>query len=157
MAAETNLYVSLCQVAVQLGLLGDVHGFGPDKLQQGDGDARVPRADPGLRFHQVSPAALQVGGWRAVQGHVGQLVIEHAVVLGLNVVTLAFGHQALRDQLVRVRIWDTLPRSSKIGEDSSYYGLVLHSVATTTNSNCYIYYSLIYLYLIIIYYIRNVV
>lgn len=127
MDAKTNLYVSLCQVAMQLGLLGDVHRLGPDELQQGDGDARVPGTDSGLRFHQVPPATLQVGGWRAVQGHVGQLVIEHAVVLGLDVVTLAFGHLALRDQLVRVEIWDTLSGSDKIGEDFIYYKVVKRS------------------------------
>lgn len=121
---ETNLYVSLCQVAVQLGLLGDVHRLGPDELQQGDGDAGIPGADSGLRFHQVPPAALQVGGRRAVQGHVGQLVVEHAVVLGLDVVTLAFSHQALGDQLVRVGIWDALPGSGRIGEDLIYYKFV---------------------------------
>lgn len=98
--AETNLYVSLCQVAVQLRLLGDVHRLGPDKLQQWDWDARIPGADSGLRFHQVAPAALQVGGWRAVQGHISQLVVEHAVVCRLYVVTLAFSHQALRNKLV---------------------------------------------------------
>lgn len=92
MDAETNLYVSLCQVAVQLGSLGDVHRLDPNKLQQWDWDARIPGADSGLRFHQVAPAALQVGGWRAVQSHVGQLFVEHAVALGLYVVTLAFSH-----------------------------------------------------------------
>lgn len=94
------LYVGLSKVAVQLDLLGDVHRFCAYKLQQGNGDARVPGGDSGLRFHQVPPAALQVGGWRAVQGHVGQLVVEHAVVFGLDLVALNIGHQTLRDQLV---------------------------------------------------------
>lgn len=100
---------------MQLDLLGDVHGLRPDKLQQGDGDARVPGADLGLWFHQVPPAALQVGGRGAVQGHVGQLVVEHGVVFGLDVIVLAFGHQTLRDKLFCVGIRDALTGSGRMG------------------------------------------
>lgn len=100
---------------MQLDLLGDVHGFCPDKLQQGGGDARVPGADLGLWFHQVPPAALQVGGRGAVQGHVGELVVEPAVVFGLDVIVLAFGHQTLRDQLLCIGIRDALTGSGRMG------------------------------------------
>lgn len=84
--------MGLYKVAVQLDVLRDVHRFCAHKLQQGSGDTRVPGADSGLGFHQIPPAALQVGGWRAVQGHVGQLVVEHAVVFGLDLVTFSIGH-----------------------------------------------------------------
>lgn len=92
--------MGLPQVAVDLDFLGDVHRFGPYVLQQGDGDARVPGGDFGLGFAQIPPAALQVGEWGGVQGHVGQLVVEHAVVLGLDLVPLHLGHQTLGDQLL---------------------------------------------------------
>ncbi len=92
--------MSFSQMAVHLDLFRDVHRFCSYKLQQGDGDARVPGGDSGLRFHQIPPAALQVGGWRAVQGHVGQFVVERAVVFGLDLVSLIVSHQTLRDQLV---------------------------------------------------------
>lgn len=95
-----HLCMGLSKVAVQLDLLRDVHRFCSYKLQQGNGNACVPGGDSGLGFHQIPPAALQVGGWRAVQGHVRQLVVEHAVVLGLDRITLDIGHQTLRDQLV---------------------------------------------------------
>ncbi len=97
---RTHLYVGLSKVAVQLDLLRDVHRFRSYKLQQGNGDTRVPGGDSGLGLCQIPPAALQVGGWRAVQGHAGQLVVEPAVVFGLDLITLDFGHQTLRDQLV---------------------------------------------------------
>lgn len=96
--------MSLSEVAVKLDVIRDVHRFCPHKLQQGNGEAGVPGADSLLGFHQISPSALQIGGWRAVQGHVGQLVVEHAVMFGLDVVTLSFSHQTLRDQLAGVGI-----------------------------------------------------
>lgn len=96
--------VSLSKVAVKLDVLRDVHRFCPHKLQQGNGQAGVPGADSLLGFHQISPSALQIGGWRAVQGHVGQLVIEHGVMFGFDAVTLSFSHQALGDQLLSIGI-----------------------------------------------------
>lgn len=106
--------MSLYEVAVHLGLLRDVHRFGPDKLQQWNGDTCVPGRDFRLGLHQVAPAALQVGGWGAVQSHVGQLVVEHAVVFGLDLVSLCIGHQAFRDQLVGVGVRDALTRSAEM-------------------------------------------
>ena len=92
--------MGLSEVAVHLDVLGDVDRLCSDKLQQRDGDTRVPGGDSGLGFDQITPAALQVGGWGAVQGHVGQFLVEQAVVFGLDLVTLSFGHQTLRYQLV---------------------------------------------------------
>lgn len=106
--------MGLSKVAVQLDLLRDVHRLCSYKLQQGNGDTCVPGADSGLGFHQIHPAALQVGGWRAVQGHVGQLVVEHGIVFGLDLVALSFGHQTLSDQLVRVGIRDALTGSVRM-------------------------------------------
>lgn len=103
--------MGLSQVAVQLDLLGDVHRLPSDELQQGNGDARVPGGNSGLGLHQIPPAALQVGGGRAVLAHVGQLVVQRAEVVGLDLVALDFGHQTLRDQLVRVGVRDALPGS----------------------------------------------
>lgn len=80
---------------MQLDLLRDIHRFHSHKLQQGNGDTSVPGGDSSLGFNKIPPAALQVGGWRAVQGHVGQLVVEHAVVFGFDLVTLNFCHQTL--------------------------------------------------------------
>ena len=113
--------MGLSKVAVQLDLLWDVHRFCSDKLQQRNGDTRVPGADFGRRLHQIPPAALQVGGWRAVQGHVGQLVVEHAVVFGLDLVTLCFGHQTLRDQLVRVVVRDAFAGSVRMQQYVNFY------------------------------------
>ena len=87
--------MSLSEVAVQLDLLGDVHRFCSYKLQQGYGNTRVPGGDSGLGFHEIPPAALQVGGRRAVQGHVGQLVVEHAVVSGFDLIAFSLSHQTL--------------------------------------------------------------
>lgn len=96
---------------MQLDVLRDVHGFCTQKLQQGNGDTCVPGADSGLGFHQITPAALQVGGWRAAQGHVRELVVEHGVVFGFDIITLSFSHQTLRDQLVGVGLRDALTGS----------------------------------------------
>lgn len=71
---------------MQLDLIGDVHRLGPHELQQGRGDARVPGGDACLGLHQVPPAALQVGGGGAVQSHVGQTIVQHAVVGRLHLV-----------------------------------------------------------------------
>lgn len=98
------LSVSLSEVAVKLDVLRDVHRFSPHKLQQGSGQAGVPGADSLLGFHQISPSALQIGGWGAVQGHVGQLVIEHGVMFGFDAVTLSFSHQTLGDQLLGIGV-----------------------------------------------------
>lgn len=108
------LNMSLSKVAVKIDVLGDVHRFSPQKLQKGNGETGVPGGDSGLGFHQVSPPALQIGGWRAVQGHVGQLVIEHGVMFGFDVVTLSFSHQTLRDQLLGVGIRYALTGSASM-------------------------------------------
>lgn len=80
---------------MQLDFFGDVHRLGSDELQQGYRHPRVPGGDFGLGLHQIPPAALQVGGWRAVQGHVGQLVVEHAVELRLDLGPLLLSQQTL--------------------------------------------------------------
>lgn len=104
----------LSEVAVELDLLRDVHRFHSYKLQQGNGDARVPGGDLGLGLDQMPPAALQVSGRRAVLGRDGQLVVEHGEVLGLDLVALGFGHQTLRDQPVGVGVRDALPGSGRM-------------------------------------------
>lgn len=103
--------MSLPQVAVKVDALGDFHRFGPHKLQQGNGEAGVPGADPGLGFGQVRPSALQVGGRGAVKAHAGQFVVQRGVVFRFELVALSFSHQALGDQLLGVGIWGALTGS----------------------------------------------
>lgn len=103
---------------MQADLFGDVNGLRSDELQQLGGDARVPGGHSGLGLHQVSPAALQVGGRGAVQGHAGQLVVERAVVARLDLCSLCLRHQTLRYQLVRVGVGDTLTRSERRKRDT---------------------------------------
>lgn len=105
--------MGLPKVAVHLNVLRNVDRLCSDKLQQRDGHTSVPGGDSGLGFNQIPPAALQVGGWRAVQGHVGQLVVEQAVVFGFDLIPLSFSHQTLGDQLVGVGVRDTLTRAAE--------------------------------------------
>lgn len=98
------LNMSLSKVAVKMDVLRDFHRFCPHKLQQGNGETGVPGTDSGLGLDQIPPSALQIGGWGAVKGHVGQFIIEHGVMFRFDVVTLSFSHQTLRDQLVSIRI-----------------------------------------------------
>lgn len=107
------LYMGFYKMAVQLNLLWDVNWFRSNELQQRNRNTRVPGGDSGLGFEQITPVALQVGGWGAVQGHVGQLVIEHAVIFRFDVITLSFSHQTLRDQQVWVGVRYTLTGSAK--------------------------------------------
>lgn len=96
--------MSLSEVAVKMDVLGDFHRFCPHKLQQGNGETGVPGADPGLGFGQIPPSALQIGGWGAVKGHVGQFIVERGVMFRFDVVALSFSHQTLGDQLVGIGI-----------------------------------------------------
>lgn len=96
--------MSLSKVAVKMEVLRDFHRFSTHKLQQGNGETGVPGADSGLGFGQIPPSALQIGGWGAIKGHVGEFIIQHSVMFGFDAVTLSFSHQALRDQLVSIGI-----------------------------------------------------
>ena len=96
-------------MTVYVDVLRNGHRFGAHKLQQGCGDARVPGGDAGLGLCQVPPAALQIGGRRAVLGHVGQLLVQHAIVGGPYLTPLLRSHQALGHQQVRIQVWNALP------------------------------------------------
>ena len=121
---RSDLHVGLPQMAVQLDVVRDLHRLGPHKLEQGDGDPGVPGGDTGLGLLQAPPEALQVGGLGDVQQRVGQLVVEHGVVLGLDLAALLIRHQPLCDQLVRVGVRDALPGAGRVDRvTSSAFGL----------------------------------